>query len=160
MIAGAEGGCDCGKVRYRIKAEPIFVNCCHCRLCQRQTGSAFAINVLIEAEHVELLGEEPTASQVMTPSGHGQAIMRCRHCGVAVWSVYGGAGDKVRFVKGGTLDDSARVVPVAHIFTESKLPWVTIPEGAAQFPGFYSGRDLIPTFGEESAARWRAVLSR
>jgi hypothetical protein len=160
LIAGATGGCDCGKVRYRLKAEPVMINACHCRRCQRQTGSAFAINLLIEAEHVELLGEEPAASEVTSPSGHGQAIMRCATCGTSVWGVYHAAGGGVRFVRGWTLDDPDLAVPRAHIWTQSKLPWVAIPEGAAQFAQFYGGKDLVATFGEESAARWRAALGR
>lgn len=160
MIAGAEGGCDCGKVRYRLTAEPIVINACHCRACQRQTGSAFAINLLIEAEHVEPLGETPVANEVTSPSGRGQAIHRCAECGTSVWGVYHAAGDGVRFVRGGTLDDPTLAVPRAHIWTESKAPWVAIPEGVPQFAQFYGGRDIVATFGEENAARWRAALGR
>lgn len=155
-----EGGCDCGKVRYRIKADPIMVNCCHCHKCQRQTGSGFAINVLIEASEVELLGEAPVPSQVESGSGMGQAIMRCPHCGVSVWGVYGAAGEGALFVRAGTLDDPSAVTPRAHIYTESKLPWVQIPEGVPQFERFYSGKDMVGTFGEENALRWRRAMGR
>jgi hypothetical protein len=157
-ISGVEGGCDCGQVRYRLTAEPIMINCCHCRACQRQSGSAFGINVLIEAENVELLGEAPIATEVASGSGHGQAIMRCPHCGTAVWGVYHAAGDGAHFVRAGTLDDPDQAVPRAHIWTESKVPWVVIPEGVPRFEQFYGGRDLMATFGEENAARWRKAL--
>ncbi len=160
QVAGAEGGCDCGRVRYRLKAEPIFFNCCHCHACQRQTGSAFALNAIIETEHVELLGDAPEPWEVETASGKGQAIMRCPSCKVAVWGVYHAAGDKACFIRAGTLDNPGKLTPNAHIFTETKLPWVIIPEGAPQFPQFYSGKDLIGIFGEENAARWRVVLGR
>lgn len=160
MIAGAEGGCDCGKVRYRLNAEPMMINVCHCRACQRQTGSAFGVNLLIEAEHVELLGNEPVAREVPSGSGKGQAIHYCAACGSSVWSVYHAAGDGVRFVRGGTLDDPTLTVPSAHIWTESKAPWVVIPDSMPQFAQFFGGKDIVPTFGEENAARWRAAVGR
>jgi hypothetical protein len=159
-FTGSEGGCNCGKVRYRLNAEPISVNCCHCHNCQRQTGSAFALNVLIETDNVELLGELPEAVHYDTPSKLGQENFRCPHCKVSVWSVYNGAGDGARFVRGGTLDDTADISPNAHIFTASKLFWVTIPDEIPQFPGFYSGKDIVSAFGEEGAARWRKALGR
>lgn len=158
MLNGKEGGCDCGKVRYRLKAEPIVIKCCHCRACQRQTGSAFALNVLIEPEHVEMLGESPKAWDLETQSGHGQANMRCPHCQVSVYSVFKMAGNGVWFMRGGTLDDPSGVEPDLHIYTETKLPWVRIPEGAEQFSGFYSGKDIKRAFGEDGAARFKAAL--
>ena len=159
-ITGAEGGCDCGKVRYRFKAEPIVVKCCHCHSCQRQTGSAFVLNMLIEPDNLELVGEAPQASDLETASGHGQKNMRCPHCKVSVWSVYNMAGEGVYFVRGGTLDDTDKVEPDLHIFTESKLPWVQIPDGAEQFPQFYSGKDIKRAFGEDGAARFKAAMTR
>ncbi len=158
MYTDKEGGCDCGKVRYRFKAEPIAVNCCHCHACQRQTGSAFALNILIESANVELLGEEPEAVDYKTESGAGQANMRCPQCKVSVWSVYNAAGDGMRFMRGGTLDDTADVEPDIHIHTESKVPWVAIPDGANAFPGFYSGRELKAALGEERAGRFFAAV--
>jgi hypothetical protein len=158
MIAGAEGGCHCGKVRYRLTAEPIMINCCHCRACQRQTGSAFGVNVLIEAENVELLGEAPVAIEVASGSGKGQAIHVCANCGASVWGIYHAAGDGARFIRAGTLDDPDLAVPRAHIWTDSKQPWVVIPEDVPRFEQFYGGRDLTATFGEENAARWRKAL--
>lgn len=158
MITGAEGGCDCGKVRYRLKAEPIVIKCCHCHACQRQTGSAFALNVIIESEHVEQIGEAPEQWDLDTSSGMGQANMRCPSCKVSVWSVFNAAGAKAYFVRAGTLDDPSGIEPDLHIFTESKLPWVTIPEGSETFPAFYSGKDVVRVFGEENAARWKAVV--
>ena len=159
-ITGSEGGCTCGAVRYRLKAEPIAVNCCHCPDCQRQTGSAFAINLLIEAENVEQLGEAPEPAEYETGSGMGQRNFRCPHCRISVWSIYNAAGDGARFVRGGTLDDPSGIAPDAHIFAAHKLPWVAIPQGVPQFPGFYSGKDIVPTFGEEGASRWKKALGR
>jgi hypothetical protein len=159
-LTGSEGGCACGKVRYRLKAEPINVNCCHCHDCQRQTGSAFAINILIEAENVEMLGGTPEPVEYDSGSGMGQQNFRCPHCQVSVWSIYNAAGDGARFVRAGTLDDAGQVSPNAHIFTASKLAWLALPDGVPQFPGFYSGKDIVPTFGEEGAARWKKALGR
>ncbi|MCX7864799.1 MAG: GFA family protein [Novosphingobium sp.] len=160
LLKDSEGGCVCGRVRFRLKAEPININCCHCRDCQRQTGSAFAINLLIEAENLELLGEAPEAVEYPSGSGMGQRNFRCPHCLVSVWSIYNAAGDGARFVRGGALDKPQAIVPGAHIFTASKLPWVMIPEGVPRFEGFYSGRDIVPIFGEEGAARWKRALGR
>ena len=125
-----EGGCACGGVRYRMTARPLFVHCCHCRWCQRETGSAFALNVLIETKNLQVLQGE--AEMVATPSesGKGQTIARCPVCRVALWSHYAGAGEAVSFVRAGTLDEPQQVSPDVHIFTASKQPWVVLPGSA------------------------------
>jgi hypothetical protein len=152
-----EGGCTCRQVRYRMTSRPLFVNCCHCRWCQRETGTAFAHNAMIEADRVELLGGEPEL--VLTPSlsGKGQRIWRCPNCRVAVWSNYPGAGDAVRFVRVGTLDNPDALPPDAHIFTQSKQPWVVIPEGVPALPEFY---DIRTTWPPESLERRAALRAR
>ncbi|MCT2400957.1 GFA family protein [Novosphingobium mangrovi (ex Huang et al. 2023)] len=154
-----QGGCACGKVRYRLLADPVVVHCCHCRSCQRETGSAFALNALIETVHVELLGEAPERIDTPSDSGKGQAIMRCPTCKVAVWSHYGAAGEAASFVRAGTLDAPSAVRPGVHIYMQSKLPWVTVTDGAEQFEQFYSGKDVVRLYGEEGAARWKALRS-
>lgn len=155
----AEGGCDCGMVRYRLTAEPIVVHCCHCRWCQRETGTAFALNAVVETAHVELLGAAPERIDTPSASGKGQAVFRCPSCKVALWSHYGGAGEAAAFVRVGTLDDPDACPPDVHIFTDSKQPWVVIPDGAEQFPAFYSGKDVVRVYGEGGAARWRVLRS-
>src|SRR5437764_15066463 len=80
--ATREGGCACGAVRYRLTSEPMFVHCCHCLNCQRQTGSAFVINLLIEADRVELTGD-PQPVDVPRDDGSVQTIYRCPDCQVA-----------------------------------------------------------------------------
>ena len=120
-----EGGCTCRAVRYRVERKPLFVHCCHCRWCQRETGASFALNAMIEADRVALLAGEPEIVLTPSASGRGQKIARCRSCRVALWSNYGGGGDKVRFVRVGTLDEPDRLPPDIHIFTSSKQPWVT-----------------------------------
>ena len=150
-----EGGCTCRAVRYRMTDKPMFVHCCHCRWCQRETGASFALNAMIEADRVVLLQGEPEA--VMTPSnsGKGQKITRCPACRIALWSNYAGAGDKVRFVRVGTLDDPDRFPPDIHIFTLSKQPWVVIPPGAAAVPEYYDRNKHWP---EASLVRRRALF--
>src|SRR5579864_2088636 len=90
MTDALEGCCACGAVRYRLGAAPLFVHCCHCRDCQRQTGSAFVLNALIETARVALLSGVPHAVDVPTDSGRPHRIFRCPSCGTAVWSEYGG----------------------------------------------------------------------
>jgi hypothetical protein len=129
-----EGGCACGAVRYRLTAEPLFVHCCHCLSCQRQTGSAFAINILIERERVEVTGETETVG-VARDGGGVQTIYRCPSCRVAVWSEY--THPTIWFVRSGTLDEPRTVTPDVHIFTRSKVDWVQLPQGARTFDVFY-----------------------
>ncbi len=150
-----EGGCTCRAVRYRMVSRPLFVHCCHCTWCQRETGASFALNAMIEADRVELLAGEP--EMVITPSnsGKGQKIARCPTCRVALWSNYAGAGDRFRFVRVGTLDEPSRLPPDVHIFTASKQPWVVIPEGVPAFEIFYKREEIWPA---ESLARRQAVI--
>jgi len=137
-----EGGCSCGAVRYRLSSDPLFVHCCHCLNCQRQTGSAFVINLLIETDRVEVLAGNPQLVEVPRDDGSTQTIFRCPTCQVAVFSQYGHPG--ARFVRGGTLDDPSSVEPDVHIFTRSKLPWVTLPESVPAFAVYYDTKALWP----------------
>ena len=152
-----EGGCTCGKVRYRLASMPMVVHCCHCRSCQRESGTAFALNAVIEADRVELLGESPERVDTPSDSGKGQAVMRCPQCKVALWSHYAGAGEKADFIRVGTLDQPDACPPDVHIFTRSKQPWVVLPKGAEAFEVFYSGKDVVRLYGEDGAARWAAL---
>jgi hypothetical protein len=149
-----EGGCTCRFVRYRMKTAPMWVNCCHCTWCQRETGSAFAINALIEADRVEVTQGEVEVINTPSASGKGQRITRCPRCRVALWSNYAGAGDLVRFVRVGTLDDPARCPPNVHIFTTTKQPWVVLPPTVPAVPEYFRAAELWP---KESLER-RAVL--
>ena len=152
-----DGRCACGEVRYRLTGRPFAVHCCHCRDCQRETGSAFVVNGLIEAQMVEVTAGEPETIDTPSASGKGQKIVRCPTCRVALWSHYGGMGGKAAFVRVGTLEDPDAWPPQVHIFTCSKQPWFELPEGAAAFEVFYSRDDLEALFGEDGAARWRAL---
>ena len=151
-----EGGCTCRQVRYRLRSKPLFVHCCHCRWCQRETGPAFALNAMIEADRVEVLAGEVEIVHTPSNSGKGQKISRCPNCRIAVWSNYAGAGDAARFVRVGTLDEPDLLPPDIHIFTMSKQPWVVLPAGTPAVPEFYDREKMWPA---ESLAR-RAALQR
>ncbi len=150
-----EGGCACGAVRYRLASDPLFVHCCHCLNCQRQTGSAFVVNLLIEADRVELLAGEPRAVDVPRDDGSPQRIHRCPTCEVAVFSEYG--RPEVLFVRGGTLDEPREITPDVHIFTRSKVGWVVLPESAPAFEVYYDRKTLWPA---DSLERLDAALLR
>jgi len=152
-----DGGCTCRYVRYRMTIRPLFVHCCHCRWCQRETGSAFALNAMIESDRVELTHGEVEVIDTPSNSGKGQRIARCPKCRVAVWSHYAGGGDAVRFVRVGTLDEPDRCPPDVHIFTMSKQPWVVLPPGAPAFHEYYKSSELWPA---ASLARREALLAK
>ena len=153
MSGAREGGCACGAVRYRLASEPLFVHCCHCLNCQRQTGSAFVVNLLIEADRVELVAGEPQPVDVPRDDGSAQRIHRCPACQVAVYSDYGRS--EVLFVRGGTLDDPKGLTPDVHIYTKSKVAWLVLPEGAPAFDEYYDSKTLWPA---DRLERLRAVL--
>lgn len=150
-----EGGCDCGQVRYRMETAPLFVHCCHCRWCQRESGAAFALNAMIEADRVANLGGEPELVDTPSASGQGQQIARCPRCRLALWSHYAGAGPFLKFVRVGTLDRPDELPPDIHIFTSSKQPWVVLPPGTPAVPGYYRREDHWP---QASIARFESLL--
>lgn len=139
-----EGGCDCRSIRYRLNDKPLIVHCCHCRWCQRETGSAFAVNALIESTRLELLERSPDRIDTPTNSGKGQQIFRCPQCRIALWSHYAGAGDAICFVRVGTLDKPEQLKPDVHIFTRSKQPWVVLPDETPAFEQYYRPDELWP----------------
>jgi hypothetical protein len=149
-----EGGCTCRHVRYRMTTMPLFVHCCHCRWCQRETGSAFALNAMIEADRVQLLQGEVAAVDTPTNSGKGQRISRCPICRIAVWSTYAGAGEAIRFLRVGTLDEPTSLPPDIHIYTASKHPWLTLPADMPAEAAYYKASERWPA---QSLQR-RAVL--
>ena len=142
-----EGGCDCGGVRYRMTSMPIFVHCCHCRWCQRESGSAFALNAMIEADRVVPLHGKPELVDTPSNSGKGQKFHRCPSCRIALWSNYAGAGDAINFVRVGTLDEPDRLPPDIHIFTASKQPWVILPSDVPVMEAYYDRKEHWPAEG-------------
>ncbi len=149
-----DGRCTCGAVRYRITGEPIFVHCCHCRWCQRESGAAFALNAMIEADNVTLLAGTPETVPTPSQSGRGQKIVRCPTCHIAVWSHYADAGDRVCFIRVGTLEVPDALPPDIHIYTSTKQPWVVLNDGVPAVLEFYNPKEYWPV---ESLNRFRAL---
>ena len=154
-----DGGCACGYVRYRMTSEPLFVHCCHCRRCQRQSGSAFAVNALIESDRVRLLEGDVEKIAMESPSGLGQDIYRCPKCRVAVWSNYfklGETGRTIHFIRVGALDEPGRISPDIHIYTASKQPWVVLPPDDLAVEVSY---EIETTWPKGSLERRRKLLA-
>ena len=152
-----QGGCACRHVRYRMETAPLFVHCCHCRWCQRESGASFALNALIEADRLTPIGAAPDLVLTPSASGEGQTIARCTRCKVALWSHYSGAGPLVAFVRVGTLDEPDHLPPDIHIFTSSKQPWVVLSPGTPSVPEYYEREHHWPAASQE---RRRALLPR
>jgi hypothetical protein len=152
------GACFCGAVRYQLKRAPMFIHCCHCRDCQTQTGGAFALNALVERSELELEAgsAEPVAISMPTGSGNPHIIYRCAACQTALWSDYGGRGLSA-FVRVSTLKNAHEYTPDVHIFTRSKVPWVSLPPGALAFEVYYDTEALWPP---ESLARRKALYAK
>jgi len=154
--AFCDGGCTCRFVRYRMATKPLFVHCCHCRWCQRESGASFALNAMIEADRVQLLQGEIEVVDTPSNSGKGQKVSRCPRCRIAVWSNYAGGGDAIRFVRVGTLDAPDLLPPDVHIFTASKQPWVVLPPDTPAAAEYYKASELWPKESLERRAALRA----
>lgn len=148
------GGCNCSKLRYTLKAEPMVVHCCHCTQCQRMTGSGFVINGVIETSNVEIETGSLKAFNLPSETGRKLIVYRCAECGTDIHTDYGGRETMI-FVRMTTLDDPTRFGPDVHIFTRSKLPWISLPPQVPAYEAFY------PTFEEvwtsEALQRRRAL---
>jgi hypothetical protein len=147
-----EGGCECGQIRYRLATAPIFVNCCHCRQCQRLSGSAFAVNAMIEADRVALIGDADAASGLERRHG----AIHCSACNTLLWAFHPMFGENILFVRAGTLDESELLPPDAHFFTRSKHPWINLPEGVPCFETLPTKVDP-PLWSAEATARLKAA---
>lgn len=150
------GGCACGAVRYALTRAPMIVHACHCRDCQRLTGSAFVINLWIERKFVEASGAAPVPHRVPAGSGKPHEIFSCPSCGTALWSKYHAAPGDTVLLRGGTLDDPGAVTPDVHIFTRSKVKWLELPKDARVFEAYYKRDEVWPP---ESLERWRNMIA-
>ena len=150
------GHCTCRRIRYEVASPPLFVHCCHCRWCQRETGSAFALNAMIETDRLRLTADAPELVETPSNSGKGQKILRCPTCRVAVWSHYSGAGPRFAFLRVGTLEQPDLMPPDIHIFVSSKQPWVALPAGVPAMAEYYDRNEHWPA---ESLARRAAALA-
>jgi len=149
-----EGTCACGTCRFRVTVAPIVTHACHCTACQRETGSVFATNAVVESAAIELLNGDPVAVTLPSASGKGQILHRCPDCGVTLWSNYAGLGPSLSFIRVGTLAPGHGIVPDVHIYTSTRQPWVPIPDGARVFDDFYK---LPEVWGPEGLARWKTA---
>lgn len=156
VIYPLAGGCDCRHVRYQLAQPPLFVHCCHCRWCQRESGASFALNAMIETEFVTLLNGTPELVHTPSESGKGQTIARCPHCKLALWSHYAGAGSAIAFVRVGTLDEPEHLPPDIHIFTTTKQPWFTLPANVPAAAEYYDRNQLWPSNSLQRLAALRA----
>ncbi|KAH7317314.1 glutathione-dependent formaldehyde-activating GFA [Rhexocercosporidium sp. MPI-PUGE-AT-0058] len=152
-----QGGCDCGYIKYRMDAKPLFVHCCHCRWCQRETGSSFALNAIVESDQVTHLGGNPELILTPSHSGIGQTIARCPKCHVAIWSNYPGGGPFLRFIRVGTLDQPDLFPPDIHIYTASKQPWVILSPSVPMVDEFYELEKYWPS---QSFERWKVIAPK
>ncbi len=150
----ATGRCNCGAIQFRLRREPMFVHCCHCTWCQRETGSAFVLNALIETAEIELLQGEPEQTCRPSNSGIGQTVLRCPQCEVALWSHFGGR-DQFAFVRVGSLEEPGLCPPDIHIFTSTKQPWVELGGDTPVVPEFYRRSDYWPA---PAYARYQALM--
>jgi hypothetical protein len=128
------GGCLCGSVRYTSDAEPALVAVCHCANCQKNTGSAFSLNLAMPTESMTITGDS-LATYEDRGGASGNPFFRtfCSRCGSPI-SGSGKAYSGVTFIKAGTLDDPSWVKPGVHMWCSDKQPWVVIEAGAAQTP--------------------------
>lgn len=129
------GGCICGEVRYTIGQAPLFAHACHCKDCQRYSGSAFVVLLGVAKADFELEGELTTVTNP-TPSGAGYDANLCQKCATVIWQKYHFVDLPVIAVRGGSLDEPSLAPPTYHIFTDSKQPWLELPQGDKSFPGW------------------------
>ncbi|HZB93353.1 MAG TPA: GFA family protein [Stellaceae bacterium] len=136
MTLPLTGGCQCGEVRYRIAAAPVTVYACHCRDCQRQTGAAFALSMVVAREAIGITAGAPREwlrPGSATASGTATLCLLCRTCGARLYHLPE-RNPQVAIVKPGTLDDTSWLAAVGHIWTDHAQPWVAIPAATVNFP--------------------------
>ncbi len=126
------GGCQCGEVRYSVTGEPITLAICHCRDCQRQSGSAFGMSFIVPDASFRLTAGSLRTFETRVESGRLKTCAFCPRCGVRIYNTTGGR----KSIKAGTLDDVSTLRPRAHFWTSRRQPWVSLPAD-------------LPCYGEE-----------
>jgi hypothetical protein len=149
-----EGGCVCGSVRYRLLEDPMFIQACHCTGCQRSTGSAFIISMVLESAKLELYSGEPVVSSLTGGSDGVFNLFSCGECGTTLWAGAQGDDKGLVYVRVGTLDNARQVKPMAHIWTRSKHEWVILPTDVPVFKKMYELEEVWP---DESLRRLAAL---
>lgn len=129
-----EGGCQCGQLRYSITGEPIAVVACHCGHCQKQSGSAFGMTMVIKKSAFKWLAGQPRKIELTADSGNKKKGEFCGNCGSRIRNENAMLPDSYN-LKPGTLDDTSWFEPIAHVWVGTKQPWSNIPEGMPTFEG-------------------------
>ncbi|MBX3620133.1 MAG: GFA family protein [Rhizobacter sp.] len=151
MAAPYFGHCLCGAIRYRVTAEPLTYYACHCTDCQRRTGAAFGLSMLVKQEAIELLQGEPVAYTATLRDGRIKAGRMCAACGTRLWG--GPDGRAVRVLQPGTLEGPTGLAPIAHQWMSEAQPWVVLPEGARRY-------EKSPADPMEMVQLWRDAHAR
>lgn len=146
-----EGGCQCGAVRYRLKAAPLGVYACHCKDCQRFSGTTHTLSMLVKADDVELLRGTLAGFDKAADSGRTVRMLGCAACGTRLWNEPLASPD-ILVLKPGTLDDMGWARPVGNIWTDRAQPWVYIDPDLPNFPGQPASRQpLFDAYAAEVA---------
>jgi hypothetical protein len=122
----AVGGCNCGSLRYRITKEPLTSYICHCHLCQKRTGSAFSMSIVIPATGLHLEQGDPTRTERALANGSKNYSYECGECHSRLYSQR--EGSRTINLRAGTLDDPGRIRPVAQFWTSSAQAWAVVKE--------------------------------
>ena len=118
------GGCQCGQVRYLLDGEIIRLNVCHCRDCQKQSGSAFGMSLIVPDETFRLTSGRLQTFETMAESGRTKTCAFCGGCGVRIYN----ATSVLKSIKPGTLDDVSWLRPDAHYWTKRRQQWTSLPD--------------------------------
>ena len=132
MAIRREGGCECGALRYAIEGEPLAVAACHCAQCQRQTGSAFGMSMVVPRTAFAWISGEPRSYHTRADSGADKECVFCGNCGIRIYNALTSLPQTFN-VKPGTLDDTGWFTPGLHVWLSSKQPWTPVPDGAPHF---------------------------
>ena len=129
-----QGACQCHAVRYEIRLSPITLYACHCTECQRQSGSAFSLSLVVHREALQLVAGKPREWLRQTDSGRTVSCLFCGDCGTRLYHEPH-ANKFITIVKPGTLDDKSWLKPVGHIWIRSAQPWFSIPTESLCYDG-------------------------
>jgi hypothetical protein len=137
------GGCGCGAVRYQLSGPPLFTHVCHCSECQRRTGSAFGLTMMIQRTQLEIIQGELKGISVNTDSGTLKTSYFCPACGVHIWNERDRDSSIYAF-RPGTLDNASGIVVGAHVWTCSKQAWVKLDPAIPAFKKMYDRGEVWP----------------
>ena len=123
------GGCQCGAIRYEFNGEPVQQVACHCTDCQHQSGSAFGMSVVVNADDFRITKGEPKHYHSTSSTGRRKLGAFCHECGNRIYHQPEWRRGRIS-IKAGTLDDASWLKPQVHLWTKSRQPWVIIPDDA------------------------------